>query len=82
MKVRVPRAILTSRNTYSTASYYMIELRRTDRRQSETGISRDFSVIHSKQKRCSQLFLGPARFVNVSSRLHISSRYSYSFPAR
>ncbi|KAG9035355.1 Histone-lysine N-methyltransferase set9 [Tulasnella sp. JGI-2019a] len=40
------------------------ELRRTDRRGGENGISRDFSVIYSKQRGHNQLFLGPARFVN------------------
>jgi histone-lysine N-methyltransferase SUV420H len=30
------------------------------------GIRRDFSVIHSRQKKMNHLFLGPARFVNVS----------------
>ncbi|KAG8885776.1 Histone-lysine N-methyltransferase set9 [Tulasnella sp. 331] len=40
------------------------ELRRTDRRGGENGISRDFSVIHSKARGHNQLFLGPARFVN------------------
>ncbi len=30
------------------------------------GIRRDFSVIHSKQLKKNHLFLGPARFVNVS----------------
>lgn len=29
-------------------------------------IRRDFSVIHSKQLKKNHLFLGPARFVNVS----------------
>ncbi len=29
-------------------------------------IRRDFSVIHSKQMKKNHLFLGPARFVNVS----------------
>lgn len=48
------------------------ELRRTDRRGRDNGISRDFSVIHSKAKGTSQLFLGPARFVNVSTRPPLS----------
>jgi hypothetical protein len=41
------------------------ELKRTDLRNSD--IRRDFSVIHSKQMKKNHLFLGPARFVNVSS---------------
>jgi hypothetical protein len=41
------------------------ELKRTDLRSSD--IRRDFSVIHSKQMKKNHLFLGPARFVNVSS---------------
>lgn len=41
------------------------ELKRTDLRHSD--IRRDFSVIHSKQMKKNHLFLGPARFVNVSS---------------
>jgi hypothetical protein len=32
----------------------------------QAGIRRDFSVIHSKQLKKNHLFLGPARFVNVS----------------
>jgi hypothetical protein len=43
-----------------------LELKRTDRRNSHGGIRRDFSVIHSKQLKKNHLFLGPARFVNVS----------------
>jgi hypothetical protein len=41
------------------------ELKRTDFRNSD--IRRDFSVIHSKQMKKNHLFLGPARFVNVST---------------
>ena len=40
------------------------ELKRTDIRNSD--IRRDFSVIHSKSMKKNHLFLGPARFVNVS----------------
>ena len=40
------------------------ELKRTDLRNCV--IRRDFSVIHSKSMRKNHLFLGPARFVNVS----------------
>jgi hypothetical protein len=40
------------------------ELKRRDFRNSD--IRRDFSVIHSKQMKKNHLFLGPARFVNVS----------------
>ena len=32
----------------------------------EGGTRRDFSVIHSRQMKKNHLFLGPARFVNVS----------------
>jgi len=43
------------------------ELKRTDERHADgVGIRRDFSVIHSKQMKKNHLFLGPARFVNVS----------------
>ena len=43
------------------------ELKRTGERQAAgVGIRRDFSVIHSKQLKKNHLFLGPARFVNVS----------------
>ena len=50
-----------------------LELKRTDRRVSYNGIRRDFSVIHSRQLKKNHLFLGPARFVNVSTRLAVSS---------
>ena len=40
------------------------ELKRTNLRNSD--IRRDFSVIHSKSMKKNHLFLGPARFVNVS----------------
>ncbi len=46
-----------------------LELKRTDRRNSHGGIRRDFSVIHSKQLKKNHLFLGPARFVNVSPKV-------------
>ena len=36
------------------------------------GGRRDFSVIHSRQLKKNHLFLGPARFVNVSTRNNIS----------
>ena len=43
------------------------ELKGTDLGRPESvGIRRDFSVIHSKQLKKNHLFLGPARFVNVS----------------
>ena len=43
------------------------ELKGTDVGHAEgVGIRRDFSVIHSKQLKKNHLFLGPARFVNVS----------------
>lgn len=42
------------------------ELKRTDLRNSD--IRRDFSVIHSRQMKKNHLFLGPARFVNVSHK--------------
>lgn len=41
------------------------ELKRTNLRATDSGIRRDFSVIHSKQMKKNHLFLGPARFVNV-----------------
>ena len=56
-----------------------LELKRTDRRNSHGGIRRDFSVIHSKQLKKNHLFLGPARFVNVSLGLMFSLLYPY-FP--
>lgn len=40
------------------------ELKRTG--SDEGGVRRDFSVIHSKALKKNHLFLGPARFVNVS----------------
>ena len=43
------------------------ELKRTGPRN-DGGTRRDFSVIHSKQLKKNHLFLGPARFVNVSGR--------------
>jgi hypothetical protein len=43
------------------------ELKRTGERHADgVGIRRDFSVIHSRQLKKNHLFLGPARFVNVS----------------
>ncbi|KAH8828156.1 hypothetical protein DL96DRAFT_1602017 [Flagelloscypha sp. PMI_526] len=40
------------------------ELKRTNLRATDSGIRRDFSVIHSKSMKKNHLFLGPARFVN------------------
>lgn len=45
------------------------ELKRTGPRN-DGGTRRDFSVIHSKQLKKNHLFLGPARFVNVSKSRH------------
>lgn len=42
-------------------------LKHGDARSAGLGVRKDFSVIHSKQKKMNHLFLGPARFVNVSS---------------
>ncbi len=51
------------------------ELKGTDVGQAEgVGIRRDFSVIHSKQLKKNHLFLGPARFVNVSRFVSLSLR--------
>lgn len=46
----------------------MAKLSREDEKQMKrnTDIRRDFSVIHSGQMKRNHLFLGPARFVNVS----------------
>ena len=41
-------------------------LKHGDPRAAGLGVRKDFSVIHSKQKKMNHLFLGPARFVNVS----------------
>lgn len=50
------------------------ELKRTDERHADgVGIRRDFSVIHSKQLKKNHLFLGPARFVNVSAVFQVQS---------
>ena len=53
------------------------ELKRTDLRHSD--VRRDFSVIHSKQMKKNHLFLGPARFVNVSSAQTVPPLMSESF---
>lgn len=53
------------------------ELKRTDLRNSD--VRRDFSVIHSKQMKKNHLFLGPARFVNVSSAQMVPPLISDSF---
>ncbi len=53
------------------------ELKRTDEGNADgVGIRRDFSVIHSKQLKKNHLFLGPARFVNVSSSFELHSAFS------
>lgn len=44
----------------------------------QSGIRRDFSVIHSKQLKKNHLFLGPARFVNVSYIGRLLSRITRS----
>lgn len=54
------------------------ELKRTDRHLSQSGIRRDFSVIHSRQMKKNHLFLGPARFVNVSVSTYVAL---YRFPS-
>lgn len=59
------------------------ELKRTDLRNSD--IRRDFSVIHSRQMKKNHLFLGPARFVNVSGTVsilidHLSDLVDVSLP--
>lgn len=46
------------------------ELKRTGRAH---GSRRDFSVIHSGHRKKNHLFLGPARFVNVSLRFKIDA---------
>ena len=43
-----------------------LELKRIGQGTDGVAIRRDFSVIHSKQLKKNHLFLGPARFVNVS----------------
>lgn len=43
-----------------------LELKRDGKDGDGAAIRRDFSVIHSKQLKKNHLFLGPARFVNVS----------------
>lgn len=50
------------------------ELKRTDLRNKD--IRRDFSVIHSKSMKKNHLFLGPARFVNVSPSSHRVDNYT------
>ena len=56
------------------------ELKGTDVGHAEgVGIRRDFSVIHSKQLKKNHLFLGPARFVNVSVHSSVLSLRIISF---
>lgn len=55
------------------------KLKHADPHSAGFGIRRDFSVIHSRQKKMNHLFLGPARFVNVRSSI-ISGTRTYSFP--
>ena len=53
-------------------------LKRTDS-TADGGPRRDFSVIHSKQLKKNHLFLGPARFVNVSVHSSVLSLRIISF---
>ena len=54
------------------------ELKKAGRRDNG-GTRRDFSVIHSKQLKKNHLFLGPARFVNVSVHSSVLSLRIISF---
>lgn len=51
----------------------MAKLTREDEKEMKrnTDIRRDFSVIHSGQMKKNHLFLGPARFVNVSLQMRV-----------
>ena len=54
---------------------------RGHRRSKRTG-RRDFSIVWSGLKNCFQLFLGPARFLNVGCLSHVSKRAYTSGPHR
>jgi hypothetical protein len=51
----------------------MAKLTREDEKELKrnSDIRRDFSVIHSGQMKKNHLFLGPARFVNVSGHFYL-----------
>lgn len=47
----------------------MPRVKEVGQRRSDRTRRRDFSIVWSGLKRCYQLFLGPARFLNVSSSM-------------